>query len=485
MFLALFVRVISALFSHGYGFSDDHFLVIEVAQQWVDGVNEKLWMPWNGNTIPSGHSLFYPGLHYLLFLFFKSIGISSPVIKMYVVRLLHAVYSISIVYFGFKISKKLSNDEVAKKVGLLLAIFWFMPMLSIRNMVEMVCIPPLIFSIWLLIKSQDDNNYSRFLIAGLVAGIAFSFRFQTMMFIGGIGLAIWIQKKWLQGIWFGIGALLSIVIIQCSIDLYIWGKPFAEFTEYVRYNIENANNYGKGPWYNYLLLIAGLMIPPISLFILFGLVKSWKKYLLIIFPALCFLVFHSVFPNKQERFILPVIPFFVMAGVAGWYNFEQQSSFWMKRNKLLKGSWTFFWVLNTILLVLLTPSSTKVSRVDAMSYLSTKNDLKHYMIESSNSWGAVMMPLFYVGRWELPYEVCGACPAKMNFDSIQYKHLPWPDYIVFAEAENIKARVDTIKKYVKALTYEKTINPSLLDITMHFLNPVNVNQTYFIYKVKK
>lgn len=485
LFLALFARIIAALFSHGYGFSDDHFLVIEVAQQWVDGVNEKLWMPWNGNTVPSGHSLFYPGLHYILFLICKAIGLSSPVIKMYIVRLLHAGYSLSIVYYGYKITEKLSGEKVAKQVGLLLAIFWFMPMLSVRNMVEMVCIPPLIFSTWLLIKSDNDKNIYRFLVAGLVAGIAFSFRFQTMIFIGGIGLAIWMQKKWLQGIWFGIGAIISIVIIQGSIDLYIWGRPFAEFSEYVRYNIENAENYGKGPWYNYLLLISGLMIPPVSLFILFGLFKSRKHYLLIILPALCFLIFHSIFPNKQERFILPVIPFFLMAGMAGWHSFEKQSVFWLNRKKLLKGCWTFFWVLNTILLVLMTPSSTKVSRVDAMTYLSTKKDMNQYMIESSNSWGAVMMPLFYAGKWDLPYEVCGAIPAKVYFDTIQYYHKPWPDYIVFAEAENLDARVDTIKRYVKGLTFEKKIDPSLLDKTMHFLNPVNVNQTYYIYKVEK
>ncbi|MES2779810.1 MAG: glycosyltransferase family 39 protein [Bacteroidota bacterium] len=485
LFLGLFVRLIAAIFSHGYGFSDDHFLVIEVAQQWVDGVDYKSWMPWNGNTIASGHSLFYPGIHYLLFSFFKTIGLNDPEIKMYIVRLLHALYSMVIVLFGYKISSHLSGSTVAKRVGLILALYWFIPMMSIRNMVEMVCIPPLMVSTWLVIKADERNKLMVFLLAGLVAGIAFSFRFQTIMFIGGMGLAIWMQRKWIQGIYFGIGAAISMVVIQGGIDIYIWGKPFAEFQEYTNYNIANATNYINGPWYNYIILVSGLMIPPVSLFLFFGMYKSWKQYLWVIVPALCFFAFHSYFPNKQERFILPVIPFFVMAGMAGWTSFTAQSNYWLKHPKFLKGIWKFFWIMNTILLLLLTPSSTKISRVDAMSYLYHKEDMKYYMVESSNTWNAVMMPLFYVGKWDKPYEVAGEFPAQIVFDSITKNNLPLPDYIIFSEAENIEQRVETIKKYVHGLTYEATIESSLLDKTMHVLNPVNVNQTYFIYKVEK
>lgn len=107
------------------------------------------------------------------------------------------------------------------------------------------------------------------------------------------------------------------------------------------------------------------------------------------------------------------------------------------------------------------------------------------MIESTNSWNAVMMPLYYAESWKLPYEVAGEFPAQVVFDSIQKHKLPLPDYIIFAEEKNIDERVANIKHYVKGLTYETTIESSLLDRTMHVLNPVNVNQTYYIYKVEK
>jgi hypothetical protein len=483
--VGLFVRVIAAIFSRGFGFSDDHFMVIEVAQQWLDGRDENNWLPWNGNTIANGPSLLYPGFHYYLFLMLKSIGITNPEFKMLIVRLMHAVYNLAIVYFGYRITKKLSGQEIAARVGWILALLWLLPMMSVRNAVEIVCIPPLMWATWLLLNADEKNNNLGFLVAGLIAGIAFSIRFQTLIFIGGMGLGIWMHKKWLQGIFFGVGALFTIVLIQNSIDLAIWGKPFVELQAYVDYNIANAYNYINGPWYNYILLIGGILIPPVSIFLIVGMFKVWKPYLWIILPALCFLIFHSYFPNKQERFILPVVPFFIMAGVAGWHRIEQSTQWGLKNARFINGSWAFFWILNTLLLVVLTPSSSKIARVDVMSYLRTKPDNQPYLLESSNSWDPIITPLFYMDNFEDHYNVCGRIPADSVFARIKSNNLPMPHYIVFAEEKNLDVRLEKIKQYVPNITFDKFIESSYLDKTMSWLNPVNSNLTYVVYKVNQ
>src|ERR1043165_7723000 len=91
LMLGFLFRFISVLFSQGYGMSDDHFLIIEISQSWVDGFDQNNWLPGTNNAgaAPSGHSLFYTGLHYYLFLLLKSIGITDPSFKMYIVRFLH------------------------------------------------------------------------------------------------------------------------------------------------------------------------------------------------------------------------------------------------------------------------------------------------------------------------------------------------------------------------------------------------------------
>src|SRR5205085_83010 len=116
---------------------DDHFVVIEPAQSWVDGYNYGHWLPDRSpGEVAPGHSFFYPGLHYILFLILKFIGITDPQRIMYVVRGIHALISLVIIYCGFKITEKLSGQKQARFVGLLLAVFWFMPFLSVRNLVE-------------------------------------------------------------------------------------------------------------------------------------------------------------------------------------------------------------------------------------------------------------------------------------------------------------------------------------------------------------
>ena len=84
-FLAVVVRMLSVIFSKGYGMHDDHFLVIESAQSWVDNFDYNDWLPSSGN-VPQGHSWFYCGIHYCLFWLMKAIGITDPQGKMYIDR---------------------------------------------------------------------------------------------------------------------------------------------------------------------------------------------------------------------------------------------------------------------------------------------------------------------------------------------------------------------------------------------------------------
>jgi len=58
-----------------------------------------------------------------------------------------------------------------------------------------------------------------------------------------------------------------------------------------------------------------------------------------------------------------------------------------------------------------------------------------------------------------------------------------PHYVIFLQAENIDARVDSLRKRFPALKYKATIEPSFIDKTMHWLNPVNDNQTTYVYKL--
>jgi hypothetical protein len=181
LLLAILSRLIAIFFSKGFGWFDDHFLIIEASQSWVDGFDYNNWLPSSeANTGPSGHNLFYTGIHYLFFKLCDWINFSGPQNKMYVVRFLHAGLSLAVVYFGYKLTKLLGGEKSARFAGLLLAILWMFPFLSVRNLVEFTCVPFLLWGSWIL---MNDNRYRNLilkgLIAGLILGLAFCMRFQS------------------------------------------------------------------------------------------------------------------------------------------------------------------------------------------------------------------------------------------------------------------------------------------------------------------
>lgn len=481
LWIAAILRMVSVIFAKGFGMHDDHFLIIEVSQSWVDGTNFNNWLPGSPGAVPSGHSFFYTSLHFLLFLFLKTIGVTDPQTKMFIVRFLHAMLSIVTVYMGYRITEKIDGKETARKVGLLLAVFWIMPWLSVRNLVEVVCIPFLLTGSYVLLKAEDKPNRLMWYVwAGLIFGLAFSIRFQTIVFSLGVGLALLLQKKWKEGIFFGLAYLFSASLVQCITDMYFWGYPFAEVREYITYNMNNAYNYLTAEWYMYLLLIIGVLIPPISIILFIGFFRTWKKHLLLFLPTLLFLVFHSYFPNKQERFILPILPYFFILGMVG-LNEWKKGKFWQKRKKLLHGCWVFFWIINFIMLPAVSTMYSKRSRVESMIYLSQYKNIKDILLEDTNHGTAKRAPRFYLEQWATLHQF-----AKDNRFHPLKKVYPdsteRPDFVLFFGDKNLDNRIDSIKTICPNLEYETTIRPSFMDDLMYRLNPINSNQTIFIYR---
>ena len=483
MMAAIVTRLVASIFSRGFGMHDDHFLVIEAAQAWADGIIVPGRPQFPGQPlIPDGHSLFYMGLHYLLFSFFDSIGFRDPQLKMLVVRLIHAAASVLAVWLTFRITEKLSHKKDAALAGMIMAVIWFLPMLSVRNLVEIICIPFLLAGTLVLINSDTKKHpFWGYLLAGFILGLSISIRFQLVVFVGGIGLVLLIQRKWLPAVIFGIGALVSIVLLQGLLDYYIWGHPFAEFIEYVKYNIGAAYDYVTGPWYNYLLLLAGIFIPPVSLMLLFGFFRGWKKQMMIFLPSFLFLLFHSFFPNKQERFIFPIIPFVIIGGVIGWNLFVQGSKYWQKHSKALSRAWVFFWILNLIILIPLTIAYSKRSRVEAMVYLARYKEIKLIVAEDTNNGSAQMLPRYYSGQWMQAMYKSKTGLVSYMADSIPCK-VSDADFVLFYSDQNLQPRVDSMKKELPALEYETIIKPGFVDGIMHRLNPVNRNETIYIYR---
>ena len=486
LLLAILFRLVAAVFSKGFGMHDDHFLVLEPAQSWVDGYDYNSWLPESRPVpTPSGHSFFYVGIHYLFLWAMKFAGIDNPQTKMFIIRLIHAAFSLITVYFGYRITLKLSDQRTAKFTGLLLAVLWFMPFLSVRNLVEIVCIPFLVWGTWIIIDNWDKAKRLKYLFyAGLVTGLGFSVRFQIITFALGLGLALLLRLRWKEALMYGLGFIASAFVIQGGIDLAVWGKPFTEFQEYVRYNVENASNYITNSWYNYVLLILGTLIPPVSIFLFVGFFRSWRKHLILFLPAFVFLLFHSFFPNKQERFIFPIIPFIVILGMIGWSDYIANGKGIKPGRRFLKTSWIIFWILNIAMLLPFSVMYSKKSRVEAMAYLAKFDEVQKILVENTVGGYLPMSPIFYSGQNIYDYTASAEKPASTLPEIVKNNKDYQPRFFLFYEPDSLEHRVAEMRKVFPNIVYETTIDPGMIDKILNWLNPRNDNQTITIYRNK-
>ncbi|NLO19639.1 MAG: hypothetical protein GX121_07170, partial [Ignavibacteria bacterium] len=457
----------AAFFSMGYGMHDDHFGPIEQPFQIMND-----YSVWQDRGEAHGHSIAYPALHYYLFQVLEKVSITDPQSKMLIVRILHAFYSLLIVFIGYKIARLLTSAQNSRIIGLMLALFWIFPFMSVRNLIEFVCIPPLLAGTYFSMKDEKKQSY---ILAGLMFAISFVFRVQTLLFPFGIGIILLFKKKYSLLFTLSVSLLVSAFLTQGIIDWLAWGYPFAAFWSYFSYNVSHSGDYTSGPFYNYLLLIFGALIPPASLFFFKDYFAKWKKNLFVFLPSFLYLFFHSVFPNKQERFILPFIPFFIILGAINYSDYLKK--------KILKYTWTWFWIANSILLVIFTFTYSKKSRVESFYYLSKKDDVKSVLVDCGKI-GSMFNPTFYMNKYSVPvYTTWDSNPLDSIASNIKIE----PNYIIMYGDSEQNERVEQIEqRFQGKLEFETEISSSFVDQIFYYLNPKhNKNETAFIYKLRK
>jgi hypothetical protein len=248
------------------------------------------------------------------------------------------------------------------------------------------------------------------------------------------------------------------------------------------FTVSDPNGYPVGPWYQYLGLLVGVLIPPMSLLLLYGFFTTWKKYALMFWPTFLFLAVHSIIVNKQERFILPAVPFVLMLAVIGWRELSQRSRFWETHGKLAGGLWWWFGVINTVLLCVVSTTYSKKSRVETLTYLSHKTDVRAILIETPDN-SPPLAPLFYLTKPAPVYYLPATktiAELKKEIDSLGGA---LPNYVICLSQTDIKARVGRLGALVYGLKFEHEIKPSFIDNILYVLNPRhNVNQSSSIYK---
>ena len=133
-------------------------------------------------------------------------------------------------------------------------------------------------------------------------------------------------------------------------------------------------------------------------------------------------------------------------------------------------------------------------------YYFYKKPAKEIVVEDTNRFGVNMLPSYYAGQWITMYAISKVEENdstlfnkirvdhhyfKELYDKDFFKYHPEckPQYALFIGNTRLNKRVNNFKQVFPNLTLEYQAEPGFIDKVLYKLNPVNKNETIFIYKI--
>lgn len=460
------LRVLAAVFSAGFLASDDHHVVVAAADQIACGA---------GLPATYARSALLPGAIAAIMTAVRGIGIHDPGVEMLIVRLFQALYSLFVVYFVYRILERELGKQSALLGGVLAAAFYAMPVTSVHQLEESVCQAPLLAACWWWTRHDESWQWSA--AAGAALGAALILRLPLIGFVGAFAGIALLQRRPPADKLALLGGLTLVILLQGFSNSFInhqWGYSFVQrlgpMLHPQRMALE-AEGYPNRPPWQYVLTLLAALIPPVSILLLAAAVKGGIRFQHLAIATLVFLVSHSLIANKQERFILPILPLLFVFIVAGLPWLGER----LGGERRYRGMWWYFWFVNAALLVVVTFSVSKKDRVAPLLYVYRRHDATGVLVAQFNQTFGV--PTYYLGKPTPPVTVLTSAPTApfpapvraVNY-VILYSDTPETDSAVIAQALHHN------------LTYVTTITPSLSDRVAHAINPRhNKARTAVIY----
>ena len=270
----------------------------------------------------------------------------------YIARLIFGAFSLLIITLSYRITKIIADKTTALEIATFGALLWCMPYASVHSIPSVVVLPFLLYGTLLVLKQHHllDNDETEkfhrttFIIAGFVLGLGFAVCYLSLIYYIGILLTLLILKNWKGALMTLIGYLVAVGLTQTVVDLIVFHKPFVAMT--ALFNEPMFETFFP-MWAEFFLLL--VMVPPMSLLLLFGFFRVFRKYILLVIPTLI-IILCSLFTYDFD-ILLMAIPTYIIAGYVGWKEFYKNSAFWTKNKWLVLTCYILFALLNTALIL--------------------------------------------------------------------------------------------------------------------------------------
>ena len=145
----------------------------------------------------------------------------------------------------------------------------------------------------------------------------------------------------------------------------------------------------------------------------------------------------------------------------------------------------FTWSLNLLILPVLCTTYSKRSRAEALYALRDQRPIVGFVIDDIEDESPPMPPLFYMGQWDMEVIPWGTAHSADNLadhlDSMRIQRRP--DIALFIGEEDLDARIDRMERDYGTVQVIGREEPGSIDRLVHWLNPVNRNETIVIARL--
>ncbi len=461
LILAAVLRLVAAVFSRGFLTVDDHLVLVDTADRLASGI-----------PFPPDYkrSILYPGSVALLMAGMRALGNTSPDIEMLVLRLAHAAGAVLGVYFAFRIVERVAGKDSAVLAGLLVAAFFPLPVTSVHQFEEAVCQVPLLAGCWWLLKADDAQRGAGVwsFLSGAATMSTLVLRFPALPFVVSFAtLALWRPAQRFRKSSFVLG-LLAVFALQAASNAVLSGDPWYYFFETAGHRAGIGVGYPEGPPWKYIGTLVYVFLPPFSLLLLAAAIRGGRMFPLLGLSTLGFLVATSLVPNKQERFLLPVLPALLVLGAIGMPAVRD----WFERRGWVaayRWSWAYFIGLNTLLLGVGLFSYGKKDRVEPLVQVQGRHDATG-VVEAQFAY-TFPVPAYYLGRPRPPVFVLKDRNAVARDAAAVRAAQRSPNYLILY-SDSVSADTGLLEHALGArLAPVTTVEPSMGDDLAHLINP--------------
>jgi phosphatidylinositol glycan class B len=350
--LGFFCLLIAAFFSKGFYHFDEHFQILEFAQLKL-ARSLPTELPWEFHA--KMRSALQPTIVLWVHKILRIINLEDPFIATLVLRILTAVLTWATTV---KLLKAFAKEVPEKWLTDFVIPFSFLFWLSVFNGVRFSSENwgGLFFALGLCWAHQVRRTFWAEVFSGFLLGISFLSRFQMgLMILGLVAWLVFIKKDRLRqllpiGLGFGI-----VLILGLALDHTFYGDWPVTFWNYFKQNIieGKAAQFGVQPWYEYFRILFIDLIPPFSIFFIFGLLAFFWLYPrhIITFSLLPFLLIHMGLGHKEARFLFPILYFFPVILGLGFSALSLKLYLNVYLKSFLKRLVLVFWGVNGVLLL--------------------------------------------------------------------------------------------------------------------------------------